>query len=142
VKNILLFVFLLSPIIGFSQDKNLITGWYSNQNSYMIEYSRNLGCDINYDQTYGLNVGIGYNFREDVTKISVGGHGILNISSKWNPILKMGIVLYDVESYDVFIGCCVQRNNLHLVTKLYLFNLATGNFNEGEWIGIGFGFSF
>ena len=108
----------------------------------MIEYSRNLGCDINYDQTYGLNVGIGYNFREDVTKISVGGHGILNISSKWNPILKMGIVLYDVESYDVFIGGGVQRNNLHLVTKLYLFNLATGNFNEGEWIGIGFGVSF
>ena len=155
MKKIIILIFLLLPLIGNSQDenpttylydnsesKNLITGWYGNQNSYMIEYSRNVGYDVKIPQSYGFDVGIGYNVKEDISKITVGGHGIVDTYSNWDIIYKMGIVLYGVESYDVFLGGGVQKNKLHLVSKINLINIVNGNYKEGEWIEFGFGFSF
>jgi hypothetical protein len=141
MKKIALLIFLLFPLIGNSQDKNLITGWYGNQNSYMIEYSRNVGYDSINFQKYGFDIGIGYNIENDISKISIGGHGIVEAYSGWNPIYKMGIVLYGVEFYDVFLGGGIEKDRLHFITKLNLINLATGNF-KGEWVEFGFGFSF
>ena len=139
MKNLkIILLLLLLPIIGYSQ--NMLTAYYGNNQSVMVEYGKNFQ-DSYAPQRYGMDIGVGYNFQDSYYKLSWGLHGIWQTHSSWNPIYKLGILLYNnLEQFDFLIGIGIQKNKLHLITKTNLMN--TVGINEGgEWLEVGFGLS-
>ena len=146
MKKLLLLVLVLMPLVSMAQKDwnrgdpaNMVTVWYSNHQLYSIEYSRHLGNDR---QLYGIDVGYGYTFREEPiddisSKIFVGTHGVIVTPSGWNPIWKMGIVLYDFTFYDVYVGGGIQKGLVHLTVKSHAIRQL-----YGEWLEVGIGLSF
>jgi hypothetical protein len=118
--------------------KNTFTTYYGIENSVTLEYGRYFTKDD--VQLVGFDVGVGYINREDATlKTTVGIRGLVLTKSEWNLFYKMGILLYDVESYDFFVGIGVEKNRLHVATKINMVQLI--GFNH-EWIEFGIGFNF
>jgi hypothetical protein len=119
-------------------NKNSLTAYYGIANSVTLEYGRYFTKDVK--QLIGFDIGVGYIDYEDVNmKTTVGIRALVLTRSKWNVMYKMGIVLYDIEYYDVFIGVGVEKGKMHLISKLNMIQLI--GFNN-EWIEIGVGFTF
>ena len=72
-------------------------------------------------------------------KTTVGIRALVLTRSEWNILYKLGVVLYDVESYDVFVGVGVEKGRMHIATKLNMIQLIGF---DNEWFEIGIGFNF
>ena len=118
--------------------KNSFTAYYGIEKSVTLEYARYFTRDDR--QLVGFDIGVGYIDHEDVSlKTTVGVRALVLMRSEWNIIYKMGIVLYDIESYDVFIGAGVEKGRMHLISKLNMIQLIGF---EKEWFEIGVGINF
>jgi len=147
MKKLLLLVLVLMPLVSMAQKDwnrgdpaNMVTVWYSNHHLYSVEYSRHLGNDRQH--LYGVDGGYGYTFDkepiDDVSsKVFVGTHGIVVTPSGWNPIWKMGVVLYDFTFYDFYAGGGIQKGLVHLTVKSHAIRQL-----YGEWLEVGIGLSF
>ena len=138
VYLVIVFLILAAVTCNAQDYKNSLTAYYGIGNSVTLEYGRYFTKDDN--QLVGFDVGVGYINNEDVSlKTTFGIRALVLMKSDWSIIYKMGIMLYDVESYDVFIGIGIRKHRVHLITKLNIIQLIGF---DNEWFEIGIGINF